>query len=164
MKLTTYSIQQIKHQQGIVLVVALLILIVMTILGVSMLSSSTLEERMASNIQAKSITFQAAESCVRISLLPPARVLRNNAAKNKAAAGALVNPNVAQNCAFNGVNASVAFTIPIVTDDQEVALGGSDLGDNAQVQGTVLFMTGTSTLASGTSSSVTFAGKIPTPK
>jgi len=45
-------------QQGIVLVVALLILVVMTILGVSMLGTSALEERMASNIQSQNITFQ----------------------------------------------------------------------------------------------------------
>ena len=51
-------------QQGIVLVVALLILMVMTVVGVSMLSSNTLNERMASNMQQKYTTFQAADSCV----------------------------------------------------------------------------------------------------
>ncbi|MDH5570754.1 MAG: pilus assembly PilX N-terminal domain-containing protein [Gammaproteobacteria bacterium] len=60
--------QSAHKQQGIVLVVALLILMVMTVIGTSMLSTSTLEERMSSNVQQKASTFQAADSCVNISL------------------------------------------------------------------------------------------------
>ncbi len=156
----THSRHNAKNQQGIVLVVALLILLVMTILGISMLSSSTMEERMASNIQAQQVTFQAAESCIRTALLPPARALRDGAVNNTL----LVNPNPSLNCQLNGVNATVNFSIPAAAEQQEGDLTGFDLGNShKQVDGAILFMTGTSTLPSGTSSSVTFAGKSPKP-
>ncbi len=156
----THSRHNAKNQQGIVLVVALLILLVMTILGISMLSSSTMEERMASNIQAQQVTFQAAESCIRTALLPPARALRDGAINNTL----LVNPNPSLNCQLNGVNATVNFSISAVAAQREGDLSGFDLGNShKQVDGAILFMTGTSTLPSGTSSSVTFVGKSPKP-
>ena len=159
----THSRHNAKNQQGIVLVVALLILLVMTILGISMLSSSTMEERMASNIQAQQVTFQAAESCIRTALLPPARALRDSAV-NAAVNAALVNPNPSLNCQLNGVNATVNFSISAVAAQREGDLTGFDLGNShKQVDGAILFMTGTSTLPSGTSSSVTFVGKSPKP-
>ncbi len=76
----THAITGMKKQQGIVLVVALLILVVMTVLSVSMLSSSTLEERMASNLQSQNTTIQAAESCIRTTLMPTNESLRQIAA------------------------------------------------------------------------------------
>lgn len=60
--------QNSHKQQGIVLVVALLILMVMTVIGTSMLNSATLEERMAGNLQQKQITFHAADSCTNMAL------------------------------------------------------------------------------------------------
>ncbi len=51
------------RQRGIVLVVALLILMVMTIIGTSMLGTASLEERMAANLQVANSTYQAAYSC-----------------------------------------------------------------------------------------------------
>lgn len=53
------------HQSGAVLVVSLLILLVMTLLGVSALSTSSLEEKMASNLQDKALAFEAAEAALR---------------------------------------------------------------------------------------------------
>ncbi len=52
------------NQKGIVLIVCLIILVVMTVLGVSTMTSSTLQERMASNSQSMMTTFQATESAV----------------------------------------------------------------------------------------------------
>ena len=51
------------RQRGIVLVVALLILMVMTIIGTSMLGTASLEERMAANLQVANSTYQASYSC-----------------------------------------------------------------------------------------------------
>lgn len=56
------------NQKGIVLIVCLVILVVMTVLGVSTMTSSTLEERMASNSQSMMTTFQATESAIASTL------------------------------------------------------------------------------------------------
>ncbi len=147
------TIHNINKQQGIVLVVALLILVVMTVLGVSMLSTSTLEERMAGNIQAKNVTFQAAESCIREALLPVNK-FRRDAAINGTV---LANPNL--NCNYNGVPATVLFTVPANTSKYTLVPGS---GTKA-VKPTPVIMTSTSTLASGTSSTITFAGNAIAP-
>jgi Tfp pilus assembly protein PilX len=52
------------NQRGAALVMALAVLVLLTILGISAMKSSTLEYRMASSIQDKSTAFQAAESAL----------------------------------------------------------------------------------------------------
>jgi type IV pilus assembly protein PilX len=52
-------------QQGIVLIVAMVMLIVMSILGISSVRGIALEEKMASNAFDRSIAFQAAEAALR---------------------------------------------------------------------------------------------------
>ncbi len=52
----------IKAQSGAVLVLALVMLTVLTIVGVSSMSSSSLEMKVASNMQQRNIAFQAAQS------------------------------------------------------------------------------------------------------
>lgn len=54
----------IHHQHGAILIVALLILLVMTIIGISAMRTTTLDERIAANAQYKATTFQAAESAL----------------------------------------------------------------------------------------------------
>ena len=55
-----------KHgQRGIALVVGLILLLVVTILGITAIRSSTQEERMAANSQQQQITFQLAEAAIR---------------------------------------------------------------------------------------------------
>lgn len=51
-------------QQGVALVVSLVLLAAMTILGVATLSGTRLNEQIASNAQQKSIAFEAAESVI----------------------------------------------------------------------------------------------------
>ena len=53
-----------RQQRGFVLVVCLIMLLVLTVLGVNNMSTSNLEERMASNSQTKVGTFQLAESAI----------------------------------------------------------------------------------------------------
>jgi len=64
---TMSSISTINHHQqsGVVLVVSLLILLVLTLLGISSLDGSIMEEKMAANTQTANTTFQAAESAIR---------------------------------------------------------------------------------------------------
>lgn len=59
------SVQSIRHQNGVVLILALIILMAMTLISVSSMSSSTLEERMAANMKDREIAFQAAEAALR---------------------------------------------------------------------------------------------------
>ena len=51
-------------QQGSALVISLLILLVLTIIGVTALNSTVMEEKMASNFQTGNTAYQAAESAV----------------------------------------------------------------------------------------------------
>ncbi len=50
-----------KKQKGSVLVISLLILVVLTILGVSSMNSTSLQEKMSGNFRDREIAFQAAE-------------------------------------------------------------------------------------------------------
>lgn len=52
-------------QKGIVLIMVLSLLLALTILGVSSMSTSTLETRMANNFQDRNSAFQAAEAALR---------------------------------------------------------------------------------------------------
>ena len=52
-------------QRGAVLVVALIMLLVMTLIGVTSLSSTSMQERMAGNMREINTAFQAAEATLR---------------------------------------------------------------------------------------------------
>lgn len=52
---------KIKNQRGSILIVSLMILVVLTMIGVSSMTSSSLQERMAGNFRDRQIAFQAAE-------------------------------------------------------------------------------------------------------
>lgn len=51
-------------QQGVVLVIGLLMLLVITLVGVTAMSGTTVNERMTANSQFQSLSFQAAESAI----------------------------------------------------------------------------------------------------
>lgn len=51
-----------RQQQGVALVMALVILLIMTLLGITAMGTSSLEEKMAGNIQEATRVFEAAES------------------------------------------------------------------------------------------------------
>ena len=57
------------RQQGISLVLVLVLLIVMSVLGVAVLRSSAMQERMSANMRDRSLAFQAAESALRYAQL-----------------------------------------------------------------------------------------------
>ncbi|WP_273428547.1 PilX N-terminal domain-containing pilus assembly protein [Marinobacter sp.] len=54
-----------RRQQGAVLIVSLIILLVLTLIGIAGMNTSVLQERMAVNAQNSNRAFQAAESSVR---------------------------------------------------------------------------------------------------
>lgn len=53
------------RERGAALVVALVFLLIMTVLGVTSMSSTTLQERMAGNLRDNNLAFQAAEAALR---------------------------------------------------------------------------------------------------
>ena len=58
----------VSHEKGITLVLALLLLLVMTVLGVAGLSSIAMQERMASNANLQALAFEAASAGVNDAL------------------------------------------------------------------------------------------------
>lgn len=54
-----------RDQQGIALIVVLVLLVVTAILGVAIMRSSAMQERMAANLRDRSVAFQAAEGALR---------------------------------------------------------------------------------------------------
>ena len=64
-----------KNQSGAILIISLIMLLLLTLIGISGTQTSSLEEKMAGNMRDKNLAFQAAESALKIaenSLLPPA--------------------------------------------------------------------------------------------
>lgn len=53
------------HQNGAALMVSLMILLVLTLIGVTSMQSTILEEKMAGNMRDKNLAFNAAESALR---------------------------------------------------------------------------------------------------
>ena len=54
-----------KRQRGVVLAISLIVLLVITLLGVTAMQSTLLQERMAGNTREVSMAFQAAEAALR---------------------------------------------------------------------------------------------------
>jgi type IV pilus assembly protein PilX len=55
-----------RDQSGVVLAISLIILLLLTIIGLSATQTTALEEKMAGNLRDKSLAFQAAESALRV--------------------------------------------------------------------------------------------------
>lgn len=53
-------------QQGMVLLVALVMLLLITMIGISSMQNATLQEKMAGSVQTRNATFQAAEAALRV--------------------------------------------------------------------------------------------------
>jgi len=53
------------RQQGVVLAVTLIFLVILTLVGVTAMRSTVMEEKMAGNMRDRSLAFQAAESALR---------------------------------------------------------------------------------------------------
>lgn len=60
-----HPVRQSQRQRGVVLVVSLILLVLMTLVGISALRTVTQEERMASHAFDRSLSFQAAEAALR---------------------------------------------------------------------------------------------------
>jgi type IV pilus assembly protein PilX len=65
---TRFSRGTKRRQQGVALIMALVILMILTILGVTAMSTSVLGEKMSGNIQESTKSFEAAESGIKQAL------------------------------------------------------------------------------------------------
>jgi type IV pilus assembly protein PilX len=75
------------QQNGAVLVISLIILLLITLIGTAAIQTSTLEEKMAGNLYDKNIAFQAAEAALRqgealANTINPATIKAANNGKN----------------------------------------------------------------------------------
>ena len=68
----------LQQQQGAVLVMALVMLTVLTLIGVSSMSNSTIEMKVSSNTQQHDIAFQAAQSIIGIASSADSPLNTNN--------------------------------------------------------------------------------------
>lgn len=55
----------LKKQKGVVLIMAMVILFAMTLIGITSMNTTSLEDRIASNYRDKQVAFQAAEAALR---------------------------------------------------------------------------------------------------
>jgi len=78
MKLRSMKQRSINKQRGAVLVMSLVMLTVLTLIGVSSMSSSTIEMKVSSNSQQHDIAFQAAQTIIDIAASPDSPVNTNN--------------------------------------------------------------------------------------
>jgi len=63
--MNNHSYKNIEHQNGVVLIMALVILFAMTLIGITSMNTTSLEERIASNYRDRQVAFQAAEAALR---------------------------------------------------------------------------------------------------
>lgn len=76
-----------QKQSGVVLVISLIMLILLTLLGITAMRTTTLEEKMAGNDKDRNIAFQAAEAALRdaennIETLRASKVLKGKTGLN----------------------------------------------------------------------------------
>ncbi len=61
-----HPIYRVPGQKGVALVMALVFLLLLTIMGLTAMSTTSLEEKMAGNVKDKNLSFQAAESALLV--------------------------------------------------------------------------------------------------
>lgn len=61
----TRQFQHPNNQHGVTLIISLVFLLLLTMLGLATMRSTTMQERMANNIQDRMMAFQAAEAALR---------------------------------------------------------------------------------------------------
>jgi type IV pilus assembly protein PilX len=111
-----------RRQQGVALVIALVVLLVVTIVGVSGLQTTQLEETMATNLRDHDIAFQAAEvALLRGEATAEAVEPGDLAAFDDNANGLFVPAAAGATPRWEGVNWATDETIPEADADLEVA-------------------------------------------
>ena len=58
-------LQPLNNERGAVLIVSLMILVILTLLGITAMQTTTFQEKMAGNMRSREVSFQAAEAALR---------------------------------------------------------------------------------------------------
>lgn len=96
------------NQQGVSLLVAMVILILVSLLGVTALKNASVEEKMSANLYQKNLTFQASESAVESTINDSdlrKQVLTSTAAVPKDVAVNIPNTTASVSYKSNGMGA-----------------------------------------------------------
>jgi Tfp pilus assembly protein PilX len=88
------------RQRGAALITALVLLVILTMLGLSSMTTNTMEERMASNAQEKNRAFQAAESGLNMAFTKQDSFNINNTVNN---------PLVGTDSSFGSYGADITY-------------------------------------------------------
>ena len=114
-----------RGQRGAALVMALVILLILTILGVTAMSTSSLEQKMAGNIQDLTRAFQAAESGVD-------RVIDNNPTGFDLSEGVTTACDPSSPCSFDsGKSGTASVTPSLIQITQRSQRSSKSSGANA---------------------------------
>ena len=101
-------------QQGAVLFVGLIMLIIITLMGVVAMKSSILQEKLAAGAMDQSIAFQAAESALRDAEIYANSTLDSSSAFTSACTGGLCLPSSTATQSWQSISDWTASTLPIV--------------------------------------------------
>lgn len=141
---TSYTMPS--QQRGAVLIMSMLMLLVMTLIGITTMNTATLEEKMSANSMNSNISLQASESAVDAALNDTANLV---AALNSGSA-----VNVTVNLGTTGVTSVAAISYIGAT----IAPGFS-FGNNQGTFSTYQFeATGTGTVTAANATTVTVQG------
>lgn len=94
-----------RREQGMALIVALVFLLLLTLIGLSSIQNSTLQEKMSSSVQFRNQSFQVAEAALRVGETAVSKATYVLAACGSVAACAPPSDSATRETAGQGVNA-----------------------------------------------------------
>lgn len=102
------SIRAKKHQRGVALAIALILLLVVTLVGLVAIHGTIMQQKLASNLYDRQLAFQAAEAAMRVAT---ARITTNpsDIARNCSTAGVVCKANPFTD---SGLNSSKIMNVP----------------------------------------------------
>ncbi|OED36354.1 hypothetical protein AB833_27410 [Chromatiales bacterium (ex Bugula neritina AB1)] len=134
-----------KNQQGATLFIALIMLVIISLLGVTALKNASIEEQMSSNLYQKNITFQASESAVESTI--------NNASLISQVLTSTTPINQTVSVPIPNATANVTYTSTGV---------GPSIGNSQQFGGQRIMITSTGQIAAVNARTVTIHGIVRT--
>lgn len=116
---------QKKNQQGAVLIVALIMLLLLTIIGLSSMRGTSLQENMAGNMRDSNLSLQAAEAALRKGEQIVSSKLADNSLGTLEAA-----PLSGTYTGFPGVSAAPTYTITLIALQRTSTAAGEPANGN----------------------------------
>jgi len=124
--------EKLNKQNGAVLIISLIMLLLLTLIATSAMQTSTLEEKMAGNLRDESLAFQAAEAALREGEKATETLAPSSYYTNSTGIIDWKNANV---LSYSGVALSGLPYLPVYTIEILPNTTGSDNGDNGSLEG-----------------------------